>query len=71
MVFLPECFDFVSSSRAQAIEMAEGISGNTIQRYQQLAQQLSVWLSLGGFHEKVRDYLNSHKCIQKLKRRFF
>ncbi|XP_064632288.1 nitrilase and fragile histidine triad fusion protein NitFhit-like [Lineus longissimus] len=52
MVFLPECFDFVSESRPQALEFSETLSGPLITSYQELAKKHDIWLSLGGFHEK-------------------
>jgi predicted amidohydrolase len=53
MVFLPEAFDYTSESHENAIENAESLDGPTISYYRSLAKQQSVWLSLGGFHEKV------------------
>jgi hypothetical protein len=54
MVFLPECFDYVSESQQQAVEQSETIDGAIITQYRDLAQRLGVWLSLGGFHQRVR-----------------
>ena len=53
MVFLPECFDYVAESRDQALKMAESVNGATITKYRELAKEQNIWLSLGGFHEKV------------------
>lgn len=53
MAFLPECFDMVCESRSQTLENLEPIDGPLIQRYQKLAADKKIWLSLGGFHEKV------------------
>lgn len=55
MVFLPEACDYVAKSKSQTIEMAEGVDGETVQYFKQLAQQNDVWLSLGGVHIKVRS----------------
>jgi len=52
MVFLPECADYVSESREQSVALAEPIDGPTVGRYRDLAKRLSLWLSIGGFHEK-------------------
>ncbi|XP_042909540.1 nitrilase and fragile histidine triad fusion protein NitFhit isoform X2 [Parasteatoda tepidariorum] len=52
MVFFPECFDHVGESRNQSIQLAEPLEGALISDYRQLATQNSIWLSLGGFHEK-------------------
>lgn len=33
--------------------MAESLGGNTINEYKSLARQNKVWLSIGGFHERL------------------
>ena len=53
MVFLPECFDYVDETTQQAVSQAEPIDGPMIARYKALAKDLGLWISLGGFHEKV------------------
>lgn len=58
MVFLPECFDVLAESRAQTLQMAEPLEGPTVSKYKALAQELGVWLSLGGLHEKVGSALD-------------
>jgi len=57
MVFVPEAADYVSESRTQAVELAEPIDGHTVGQYKALAHRLGVWLSVGGFHEKVLGYM--------------
>ncbi len=52
-MFLPECFDYVGDSKEQSLDFAESIDGPTIVAYQEIAVKENVWLSLGGFHEKV------------------
>ena len=52
VVFLPECFDMICESRQQTMANTETIDGPTITHYKQLAKELNVWLSLGGFHEQ-------------------
>ena len=54
MTFLPECADYVSETRDQAVTLAEPIEGPTVSRYQELAKTLKMWLSIGGFHEKPK-----------------
>lgn len=54
MVFLPEAVDYIGESKQQSIEMAEYLSGTTISQYRDLAKQNGMWLSIGGFHQKVR-----------------
>lgn len=69
MVFLPEGFDYIGSSREETLSLSESLSGDTISRYTQLASKLNLWLSLGGFHERGHDWetdrriFNSHIII--------
>ena len=53
IAFLPECFDMVCESRQQTLQNMEPIAGPLIQKYKELAASSRIWLSLGGFHEKV------------------
>lgn len=53
MIFLPESFDYIEEDRAKSLNLAEPIDGSLIKDYKSLAKSLGVWLSLGGFHEKV------------------
>lgn len=52
MAFLPECFDMVCPSKQITLDNGEPIDGPIVQRYQALARENSIWLSLGGLHEK-------------------
>ncbi|CAH2327276.1 deaminated glutathione amidase isoform X2 [Pelobates cultripes] len=69
MVFLPEAFDYIGGSTEETLSLAETLKGDTIQRYMSLARRCSVWLSLGGFHEKGpnwetdRRIFNSHVVL--------
>ncbi|XP_038587494.1 deaminated glutathione amidase [Micropterus salmoides] len=69
MVFLPEGFDYIGSSREETLSLSESLTGDTISLYAQLARKLEVWLSLGGFHERGHDWesdrriYNSHIII--------
>ncbi|XP_036968873.1 deaminated glutathione amidase isoform X2 [Acanthopagrus latus] len=69
MVFLPEGFDYIGSSREESLSLAESLTGDIISQYTQLARKLEVWLSLGGFHERGHDWesdrrlYNSHIII--------
>ncbi|XP_019899154.2 deaminated glutathione amidase isoform X2 [Esox lucius] len=71
MVFLPEGFDYIGSSREETLDLSEDLTGQTISRYAQLAKKLGVWLSLGGFHERGHDWVmdrriyNSHIIINE------
>ena len=44
-------FEFLFSKKI-AFEQAEPLDGPMITKYRQLAKDLNIWLSLGGFHEK-------------------
>uniref|UniRef100_A0A1A7WTX9 Deaminated glutathione amidase n=1 Tax=Iconisemion striatum TaxID=60296 RepID=A0A1A7WTX9_9TELE len=69
MVFLPEGFDYIGSSREETLSLSETLGGDIISKYAQLARKLEVWLSLGGFHERGHDWekdrriYNSHVII--------
>jgi len=69
MTFVPECADYVSESRDQAIALAEPLDGPTVSRYQELARTLKMWLSIGGYHEKpttveeAKRIYNTHLLI--------
>ncbi|KAI3376276.1 hypothetical protein L3Q82_016788, partial [Scortum barcoo] len=69
MVFLPEGFDYIGSSREETLSLSESLTGDTISQYTQLARKLEVWLSLGGFHERGHNWesdrriYNSHIIV--------
>ncbi len=53
MIFLPEAFDYIAESQVQSLDLAEDTDGPLIKSYSELAVKHNVWLSLGGFHNKV------------------
>lgn len=53
MVFLPESFDYVSENKEMCLSLAHDVNGKIITELSQMAKELDIWLSLGGFHEKV------------------
>ncbi len=55
MVFLPEAFDYIGSSRQESLALSETVNGTMLKRYRDLAKSLDVWLSLGGMHERPDD----------------
>lgn len=64
VIFLPEAFDFIAGGSDETRLLAESVEGATIASYRQLARELGVWLSLGGFHERVGDRLfNTHLVV--------
>ena len=71
MVFLPEAFDFIAANKAEGDKLSEPMDGPTLTAYQSLARELTIWLSLGGFHLKKLDipdsslpqFMNCHLII--------
>lgn len=57
MIFLPEGFDYIEEDKNKSLQLAESIEGSLINSYKSLAKSLDVWLSLGGFHEKVKKLI--------------
>ena len=53
MVFLPEGCDYIGESKQQSVDLAETMDGETITRYRQVAKEMGIWISIGGFHQKV------------------
>ncbi|GAM22250.1 hypothetical protein SAMD00019534_054250, partial [Acytostelium subglobosum LB1] len=69
MFCLPENFAFMSGgvNQFESRENAEPLDGPTMTRYAQLAKQHKMWLSLGGFHQRIEsdpDFIhNTHVII--------
>ncbi|XP_056156581.1 deaminated glutathione amidase isoform X3 [Lampris incognitus] len=69
MIFLPEGFDYIGSSREETLALSESLAGDAVSQYTRLARKLKVWLSLGGFHERGHEWetdrriYNSHIII--------
>lgn len=61
VVFLPEAFDFIGSSKQETLSLAESLEGDLIMRYAGLARECGVWLSLGGFHERGEDWASTQR----------
>jgi hypothetical protein len=57
MVFFPECFDYVGRSKDETIGMAFPENGAYLDKFRELAKSAGLWLSLGGFHNKVSSFL--------------
>lgn len=68
MVFLPENFDYIGTSVQETKDLAYAETDQYIDRYRQIARELKIWLSLGGFHEKVSDifHFSESKRIRSL-----
>ena len=67
----PECFHFIGGGPTTlgSIDIAEPLDGETIQKYQTLAKENNMNLSLGGFQERSPDptkVYNTHVVIDSL-----
>ena len=66
IVFLPENFSFMGAKPGEAQAAAEPLDGPTMGRYLELARSERVWLSLGGFQERVEGesrIYNTHVVV--------
>ena len=66
MIFLPEAFDYICSNKQSTLDESESVDGPLINTYRQLAKKHHLWLSLGGFHERIDHssrLLNTHLLI--------
>ncbi|XP_037032684.1 nitrilase and fragile histidine triad fusion protein NitFhit isoform X1 [Bradysia coprophila] len=52
-IFLPECCDYVGGNVPETLKLSQTIDGDTMSYYKNLSKSNKVWLSIGGFHEKV------------------
>lgn len=52
-MFLPEACDYVGKNKAETKVLSESLNGYLINEYKLLAKQYQVWLSIGGFHERI------------------
>lgn len=53
VVFLPEASDYVGQNIEETKSMSESLGGAIVSEYKSLARQNKVWLSIGGFHERL------------------
>ncbi|XP_033161293.1 nitrilase and fragile histidine triad fusion protein NitFhit [Drosophila mauritiana] len=66
MLFLPECCDFVGESRTQTLELSEGLDGELMAQYRELAKCNKIWISLGGVHERNDQKIyNAHVLLNE------
>ncbi|XP_019764872.1 nitrilase and fragile histidine triad fusion protein NitFhit [Dendroctonus ponderosae] len=65
MVFLPEACDYISRNKDELIALSEPLDGPLMTAYKTLARSFNVWLSIGGFHQKLEGnrVCNSHVLI--------
>nr|CAI5822479.1 unnamed protein product [Callosobruchus analis] len=65
VVFLPEASDFIASNKKEARKLAESINGELMNEYKLIARNNLIWLSIGGFHEKLNEetIYNSHVLL--------
>jgi deaminated glutathione amidase len=60
MVCLPENFAFMGATPEETDKMKEYLEGPLMKRYSQIAIDHKVWLSLGGFQEKIDGVSKRH-----------
>ena len=53
MLFLPEQCDYGGENNNGTLELSEPLDGPTMQRFQQLVRNNSIWLSLRRLHEST------------------
>ena len=53
MIFFPENFSFMGAAPGEAQRIASKLDGPVMGQYLDLARESGVWLSLGGFQERV------------------
>jgi hypothetical protein len=63
MVCLPENFAFMGATPDENDKMKEFLDGPLMKRYAQIAQDNKVWLSLGGFQEKIEGVEKRHSNL--------
>lgn len=65
---LPENFAFLGMDEHETFSAAEAIEGPSIERLRDCAKKLRIWLSLGGFPEKIpgrQKIYNTHLVINE------
>jgi len=55
MIFFPENFNFLGHHFTESLNIAQPLDGAFVQRYRQLARDVGIWMSLGGFQEQGPD----------------
>ena len=60
--------DFIGTSSKETFELAEKLNGKLISELCQVAAENKIWLSLGGFHQRLEDdsrIANTHVLINE------
>uniref|UniRef100_A0A0G4FPE5 CN hydrolase domain-containing protein n=1 Tax=Chromera velia CCMP2878 TaxID=1169474 RepID=A0A0G4FPE5_9ALVE len=69
-ICFPENFAFLGTSFKESLEMCEPLSGPLFSRYKNLAKKYGLWISYGGFQEKIEGVEeklgNSHVIVNEL-----
>ncbi|XP_059666156.1 deaminated glutathione amidase, chloroplastic/cytosolic [Cornus florida] len=65
LLCFPENFSYVGAKDGDSLKIAETLDGPIMKGYCSLARESNIWLSLGGFQEKVDDahLRNTHVLI--------
>eukprot|EP00039_Didymoeca_costata_P005769 m.84440 g.84440 ORF g.84440 m.84440 type:complete len:283 (+) comp12966_c0_seq3:176-1024(+) len=54
-ISFPECFEWMGTGPKESIAQACELDGELMGKYKEIAKRYSMWISLGGFHEKLKD----------------
>ncbi|XP_072391759.1 nitrilase and fragile histidine triad fusion protein NitFhit [Diabrotica undecimpunctata] len=65
VIFLPEACDFIAHNKDESRNLAESLDGELVDEYKKIANKNKIWLSIGGFHEKINNntMYNTHILI--------
>ena len=65
MLCVPECFAFIGSSASETLAQASSLDGENFGAFRALAKEHQLWLSCGGFHERVstEKVYNAHVIV--------
>lgn len=55
---MPECCDFIGENQTETIDLSEGLDGQTVREYKNLANENNIWLSIGSIHEALYNTVN-------------
>ncbi|KAF9598427.1 hypothetical protein IFM89_027860 [Coptis chinensis] len=65
LICFPENFSFVGAKDGESLSIAEPLNGPIMHKYCNLARESKIWLSLGGFQEKIdaAHLCNTHVLV--------
>ncbi len=63
LLCLPECFAFMGASDADTRRVMEPLDGPLFARFREVAREAGIWVSFGGFPEKIDDEHNHNAHV--------